>query len=289
MHYDGLQLDACLRLLGAEIQRTGKIIIWFSSNLESGTKRWAAIYEYEGGYHAQSTDAGQTGRCAELSGAFGVAISDIDIASLKIGGVSMPQKSFIQLLRRELQDAAYGIFGLDSQRIDAVATKMSDDDDTENKADGDAGYAEFVRRRESANTAGSPIKLWPGEDPEQWEDDFLQLLNKNGRMVYSLFWNSGAPGAGADIEYIEEFLGHYWVRTSTDGLSGPYESFAEVFGDEFRYVTSATESIWCTEMSTEELLSKLILDKDSLDPDFTIEINDKPYVLTEEFELVPAQ
>jgi hypothetical protein len=57
------------------------------------------------------------------------------------------------------------------------------------------------------------------------------------------------------------------------GLSGPYESFAEVFGDEFRYVTSATESIRCSEMTTEELLPKLIRDKDSLDPDFTIEIN----------------
>jgi hypothetical protein len=41
-------------------------------------------------------------------------------------------------------------------------------------------------------------------------------------------------------------------------------------------------------MSTEELLSKLILDKDSLDPGFTIEINDKPYILNEEFELIPA-
>jgi hypothetical protein len=38
MLYDGLELNACLRLLGTEIQRVGTLIIWFSSNLESGTQ-----------------------------------------------------------------------------------------------------------------------------------------------------------------------------------------------------------------------------------------------------------
>jgi len=123
MLYEGLELDSCLRLPGMEIQRAGKLIIWFSSNLESGTQRWAAIYEYEGGYYAQSTDAGQAGPYAGVSDAFARTISDIDM-SLEMGGVSMSPREFIGLLREELRNAKYEIPGLESQRIKAVANKM---------------------------------------------------------------------------------------------------------------------------------------------------------------------
>src|SRR5271169_2186869 len=61
MLYDELDINSCLRLLGMEIQREGKLITWSSSNLESGIRRWVAIYEYEGNFYGQSTDAGQTG------------------------------------------------------------------------------------------------------------------------------------------------------------------------------------------------------------------------------------
>src|SRR5690349_7558037 len=92
------------------------------------------------------------------------------------------------------------------------------------------------------------------------------------------------------VEYIQEFLGQYWAGKSLEGISGPYESFADVFEDEyFRGVGSATESIWCCEMTTEELLSKLILDKEDLEPGFTLKINDKSYVLTPEFRLIPVE
>jgi len=42
-------------------------------------------------------------------------------------------------------------------------------------------------------------------------------------------------------------------------------------------------------MSTEELLSKLILDEECLEPGFTVKINDNTYVLTEDFRLIPAE
>jgi hypothetical protein len=93
------------------------------------------------------------------------------------------------------------------------------------------------------------------------------------------------------VESVEEFLGHYWESKGFDNeIFGPYESFAEVFDyEDSRYVGSGTKSIWCSEMKTEELVSKLILDEESLEPGFTIEINDKPYVLTPEFRLIPAE
>jgi hypothetical protein len=289
MLYDGLQLDACLRLLGLEIQRVGKLIIWFSANLESGIQRWAAVYEYEGGYYAQSTDSGQTGPYTGVSDAFARTISDIDMSSLEIGGVSMSPQEFIELLREELRDAKYEIPGLDSQRIEAVANKMPSSDHAEEKAPVVPTFDEFLYHRETANATGSIFQLWPGEDPKEWKGNFLELLKAKGREVYSQSWDSGGMCSNG-VEYIEEFLGQYWAAKSIEGTSGPYESFADVFDDEyFRGVGSATESIWCCEMTTEELLSKLILDEEYLEPGFTIKINDNTYVLTEDFRLIPAQ
>ena len=288
MLYEGLELDSCLRLPGMEIQRAGKLIIWFSSNLESGTQRWAAIYEYEGGYYAQSTDAGQAGPYAGVSDAFARTISDIDM-SLEMGGVSMSPREFIGLLREELRNAKYEIPGLESQRIKAVANKMPGSGHVEEKAPVVATLNEFLHHRETANATGSIFQLWPGEDREEWKGNFLELLEANGREVYSSSWDSGSMCSNG-VEYIEEFLGRYWARKSMEGTSGPYESFADVFDDEyFRGVGSGTESIWCSEMTTEELLSKLILDREYLEPGFTIEINGEPYVLTEEFRLIPAK
>ena len=93
LYFDGLEIKSCLRLLGMAIQREGKLISWFSANLESGIRRWAAIYEYEGSFYGQSTDAGQTGPCSKFTGAFGVTISDVDISSLEIGGSAPPMLS----------------------------------------------------------------------------------------------------------------------------------------------------------------------------------------------------
>jgi hypothetical protein len=71
MLYDGLDMTACLRLLGMEIQREGKLITWSSASLESGIRRWAAIYEYEDGFYAQSTLATREVDWIKTPGLFG--------------------------------------------------------------------------------------------------------------------------------------------------------------------------------------------------------------------------
>jgi hypothetical protein len=221
MLHNGLELNACLRLLGEEVQRAGKLIIWFSSNLGSGNQRWAAIYEYKSSYYSQSTDAGQTGPYAALSGAFARTISDIDMSSLKIGGISMPSKVFIELLSSKL----------DPQKIEAVANKMLASDDFEESAPGDITIEEFFHHRETANGTGSIFQLWPGDDPEEWENNFAELPRANGRTLYISSWDGGMCANGS--ECIEEFLGHYWGSKTNDGICGPYESFADVFEDEY--------------------------------------------------------
>jgi hypothetical protein len=286
-----LPLDVCLPLLGVEIQRKGKLLTWFSANLKSGIRRWAGIYKYQRRFYGQSTDAGQTGPYRKLSGAFGVAISNVDISSFKIGGVSMLAETFIQLLRKELKAAKYEIPGLDLERIEALAKTMPSSGHIENNAPGDGILDEFIHHQGIANAGGSIFKLWHGQDPEEWGDNFIELLDEHCRTVYAIGWDSGGPGAGADVECIEKFLGRYWPRTSTDGLSGPYNTLKEVFEDEdqpFRYVTSAVEEISCREMNIEEILPKLII-YNSFDPGFTMKINDKSFNLSEDFRLIPIQ
>jgi hypothetical protein len=203
----------------------------------------------------------------------------------------MSPKDFIGLLTEELRDGKYEISGLDSPSIEAVANKIGGSDLVEQEAPLVAPLDEFLHHRETANAAGSIFQLWPGQNPEEWGDNFIELLNEHCRTVYAIGWDSGGPGAGADVECIEKFLGRYWPRTSMDGLTEPYNSLKEVFEDEdqpFRYVTSATESIWCCEMTTKELLSKLIL-YNSFDPGFTMEINGKPYKLSEDSRLITAR
>jgi hypothetical protein len=122
-----------------------------------------------------------------------VTISEVDISTLKIGGISMPPERFIQLLRKELRAAKCGIPGLDAQRIKALAAIMPSGDHIENTPHGNAKFDEFAHEREAANLAGSTFKLWPEEGPEDWKGNFLELLDRDGRCVYKIYWDSGGP------------------------------------------------------------------------------------------------
>lgn len=291
MSDEEFDLESCLCLLGLEVQRQGELVIWFSAGLQSGTRRWAAIYKYQGSYYGQATDVGQSSPSKELSGPFGVLIYDVEIDSLEIGGLSIPAKSFIQLLRKELKYARYKIPGLDVSGIKALAKKMPPITETEERnLKSYPAFDEFLKQQEFARANGSIFKLWEDEDSDEWKAKFDDLLSQNGDCVYSLYWDSGGPGAGAGSETIEYFLGKYWARISWEGLAGPYRTFEGIFDNEnlpFRFITSATEKIWCSELTAEELVPKLIFDEDSLDRAFTIEINDQTYGLSEDFHLIP--
>lgn len=59
------------------------------------------------------------------------------------------------------------------------------------------------------------------------EDELSNVLLKRGTRVLHLYWDSGGPGAGADCEDIYKFQDVYWVRSSSGGFSGPYDSLDE--------------------------------------------------------------
>lgn len=79
-----------------------------------------------------------------------------------------------------------------------------------------------------------------------------------GQIVYSVFWDSGAPGAGADYELIFKWRDSYAARLSFDEPQGPYNSLAQaVRAAELNRITSATVSIDSQELSPEQIAKML--------------------------------
>ena len=84
-----------------------------------------------------------------------------------------------------------------------------------------------------------------------------ELIIEEGEIVYALQWDSGGPGAGAGYEVVYKFRDYYWTHSDYEGLSGPYDSLAEALSDAFTTMTSATERIRCSELSSEEIVERL--------------------------------
>ena len=88
----------------------------------------------------------------------------------------------------------------------------------------------------------------------------IELIQEQGEIVYSHFWESGAPGAGADCETVYRFYGCYFARDSNAGFSGPFATLDEALQEGgLVQVTSATVSIACDELSTTALIARLTI------------------------------
>jgi hypothetical protein len=104
-----------------------------------------------------------------------------------------------------------------------------------------------------------------------------EIIHEKGEVVFREYWDSGGPGAGADVECIYKYREHFWRYDSDYGLSGPFYDFEDSLWDEYIAVTSATRSIDCSEWSTEELIQK-IKPKD-LEDSINITINGEKWQL----------
>jgi hypothetical protein len=79
-----------------------------------------------------------------------------------------------------------------------------------------------------------------------------------GEEVFSVFWDSGAPGAGAEYESVFKWRDNYAVCLSFDEPQGPYSSLVEaVKAVELNRVTEATVSIDSQELSSEQIAKML--------------------------------
>ena len=109
--------------------------------------------------------------------------------------------------------------------------------------------------------------------------EFLsELILKEGKTVYSLFWDSGGPAAGGGCEFVQKFKGLYWKYTGCGGLSRPFDDLEYALSDEFTTVTSATQCISCTELSAREIVE--FLEPFDLEHTKRIVINGQDWVIT---------
>lgn len=105
-----------------------------------------------------------------------------------------------------------------------------------------------------------------------------------GKIVYHLFWDSGAPGPGADYECVYKWRNWYAVSYSFGDLLGPYQSLsAAIRAAELNVVTEATVSIESSELKADEIARIL---RSKTDPPFTLKINNETWFLSKEGKLM---
>lgn len=97
-----------------------------------------------------------------------------------------------------------------------------------------------------------------GVDDQFWLEQLQEMVPRVvGELVFSLYWDSGGPGAGAGTERVYRLAGKYLLSSASFGWSGPYDSLDEAFGT--IVVTGATKEIWSSEWSEDELIARMEL------------------------------
>lgn len=118
-----------------------------------------------------------------------------------------------------------------------------------------AGRMNYLNRSLSRRACNSS-KLENGAamDHENLEELVTEWILDEGKRVFSNDWDSGGPGAGADSELIYLWRDLYWARDGTGCWHDPCETLDEFLGSGsgFTAVTSATESVFCSEKSARE-------------------------------------
>lgn len=112
------------------------------------------------------------------------------------------------------------------------------------------------------------------------DEELIELIIDTGELVYEQFWDSGAPGAGADSENIYEFEGKYYIGWSFDNPVGPFDSLLAVLDEsELPRVSEATVYIHCNRLPSSEIARRADV---AAKPGHEIEINGEQWIVTEE-------
>jgi hypothetical protein len=118
------------------------------------------------------------------------------------------------------------------------------------------------------------------------DNDLIEVVRKQGECVCTIHWDSGGPGAGADVESIYKFKNEYWY----DGWvspDGPFESFVEAMEAAGGFwITDATQIINCGELSSDEIASRADLSDAS--PGHRVEINCQEWEVSSDGKLERA-
>jgi hypothetical protein len=122
---------------------------------------------------------------------------------------------------------------------------------------GNAALVRELRRLVADEVAREPEEPLGPADLE-WQLEILgEVIRTLASQAFSLDWDSGGPGAGAGTEVVYRLAGKYLYLSSTYGWTGPFDTLDEAYGDIF--VSAATQSIWCSEWSEEEVIARMTL------------------------------
>jgi hypothetical protein len=137
------------------------------------------------------------------------------------------------------------------------------------------------KKKRKVGGQGSPRATRRGSvgrkvDPER--------IIRYGQIVYSLFWDSGAPGPGAEYESVFKWRDSYAVCLSFDEPQGPYNSLMQaVKAAELNRVTEATVSIDSQEISSEQIAKML---RHLGKPPFALRINGEIWLVNRDKKFV---
>lgn len=85
-------------------------------------------------------------------------------------------------------------------------------------------------------------------------------MSGDADVVFSMTWDSGAPGAGAHADEVFRIEGKYWAEGWLES-GGPFDTLAEAVaaltGDDGIYVSDCTEAIWSSEWTEDEIIARI--------------------------------
>lgn len=110
------------------------------------------------------------------------------------------------------------------------------------------------------------------------EQILSEVIIEEGEIVYGLEWDSGGPGAGGGYEVVYKFRSYYWSYSGYEGFRGPYPCLTEALSAVLTTVTSATVSVRCSELSSDEIAERL--EPYDLEGTKRIVINGEDWVVT---------
>jgi hypothetical protein len=101
------------------------------------------------------------------------------------------------------------------------------------------------------------------DDPDDLWPEAQERLGTEGDCVFSLFWDSGGPGAGAEEERIYRWKDKFFFFSEYWEVPNPFESLdAALEASNLLNVNTATQWIRCKDLSAEELTLRLSVGDD---------------------------
>jgi hypothetical protein len=133
-------------------------------------------------------------------------------------------------------------------------------------------------------------------DEEKCAAIVRELVNDEGKQVFSLGCESYSPGGGMSIS-VCCWHDYYWLQYDDSPLAGPFETLGEALSEDGREFALASldrsvKGVECTELTAEQLATELPIWQDDGTglhelPDRLLTLNGVPYLLTRDGRLLP--